>query len=130
MKENKIEVWKDQKGVIHEKRESYILATAEINKERSISFIEKLLELSKKHPFVLDSYAYDIAKSTIASGISLEELEKKYNEKVSFYKEAESIKSGLIAKVHNGSGSSNSNWNDNPGYDYGMSASDLGVPNC
>lgn len=130
MKENKIEVWKDDKGVIHEKRESYILATAEINKERSISMIKRLLASSEDNPFILDAYAYDIAKGTIASGISLEELEIRYNEKISVYKEAESIKSGIIAKVHNGSGSSNSNWNDNPGYDFGMSASDFGVPNC
>jgi hypothetical protein len=128
MKENKIEVWKDDKGVIHEKRESYILATAEINKERSISMIKRLLTSSEDNPFILDAYAYDIARGTIASGISLEELEIRYNEKISVYKEAESIKKSRIIKSHGGS--SKSNWNDNPGYDFGMSASDFGVPNC
>jgi hypothetical protein len=128
MKENKIEVWKDDKGVIHEKRDSYVLATAEINKERSISMIKKLLDLSENHPFALESYVYDIARGVIASGISLEELKKQYERKKSVYKEADSIKKKKMVKDYEGS--SENNWNDNPGYDFGMGASDFGVPNC
>lgn len=123
--ENKVEVYKDSKGKLHENRNEYYSAELKIMHENNIEVWEHWLEMVKSDP----ENFYKILKHLIElfKKETPEELEKHYQEKIDFIKEAKKIERETECDEPS---SGESNWNASPGDWLGIYAQDLGVPNC
>jgi len=125
--ERKIEVYKDSKGKLYEDRDKYYVAELEIIHQKNIELFEYWLDIVRLEP---ENY-YKLLRTLLKSDKINDEIdEKKFNEHMNFIKEAKKIKSEMMMRNEYPDYESNSNWNSNPGDWLGISAQDLGVPNC
>ena len=121
----KVEVYKDSKGNLHEKEDDYLLAELKIETDNAISLHERWLSFMEVDPtnhYLLLQYLAKLIKET-------PDFDETLNERIELLQKAKEIRRKNIVKEGN-SCSANSNWNDSPGEWLGISAQDLGVPNC
>jgi len=125
--ENKVEVYKDSKGKLHENRNEYYSAELKIMHEANIENWEHWLEMVKDDPENFYKIMMNFIK--IIESKTPEENQKSFQEKIDFIKEAKRIENENEAE----SGepfSGESNWNASPGDWLGIYAQDLQIPNC
>ncbi len=119
----KIEVYEDSNKVLHRDEDSYITAESKILHEQFVQLHSVWLQAVKNDPtnhYKFLKYIKDLIEKT-------EDFEEQYKEKIDFFTKAKKIRS---KDYHYDSAYENSNWNDSPGEWRGISAQDLGIPNC
>lgn len=121
----KIEAYKDSKGKLHEKEEDYLLAELEIESESIVSLHERWLAFMEKDP----TFHYQLLKHLINLAKEDNLAEEKIDRRIEMLEKAKEIKRKNTIK-NKDSYSANPNWNDSPGEWRGISAQDLGIPNC
>lgn len=126
MKENKIEVWKDKRGNLHESRDSYILAELEIFKDGQVRTFEMVKKIMKDNKLAFYTYLKKVVESAIENP---ESAKQEMLEIENMIKEAANIERRK-PKASSDDSCSNPNWNDSPGEWLGISAQDMGIPNC
>ena len=123
--ERKIEVYKDSNGKLHENRNDYYVAETKIMHKDNIEMWKHWSELVESDPEMFYKIMMNFTK--IIESKTPEENQKSFEEKINFIKEAKKIINEISQHDRF---FQNPNWNDSPGDWLGISAQDLGVPNC
>lgn len=126
MKENKVEVYKDSNGKLHEKREDYLIAELDIMHKSQIETWEFFLERVKSDP--TEHFKILASLASRCDTQTSEERNKSLKDYINFVKEAQYVKIGKEYTPDDNIASDN--WNESPGSWLGISAQDLGIPNC
>ena len=126
MKENKVEVYKDSNGILYEKREDYLIAELDIMHKSQIETWEFFLERVKNNP--TEHFKILAMLASKMENQTTEERNKELKEHIEFVKEAQRAK--IKKECSTDLSTSQDNWNKTPGSWLGISAQDLGIPNC